>query len=105
MGRNFGGNQPAVPPRPALPLAADPQPKPAIGRIVHYIATDPAERFNGAEVCAAIITRVISPDRVNLRLQLDGPVPEQWLPSVAREHSFVPVEGLPSRFWRWPPRT
>lgn len=101
MSKNRPGLFPSAAPSPPV---ADPQPKPGIGRIVHYVTTDPDEQCNGAEVCAATVTGVRSDTVVNLKITFDGPVPDRWIAGVPREHSFVPVDGFPVRFWRWPPR-
>ena len=86
------------------PPAGDALSRPSIGRIVNYITTDPDEQVNGAEIASATITGVRSDTVVNLKVTLDGPVPDRWIAGVPREHSFTPVDGFPVRFWRWPPR-
>jgi hypothetical protein len=74
------------------------QPLPSVGRIVHYFTQD------GAEVRPAIITRVWSPECVNLQV-FGEPLPNEpqgMFPTSVMKH----LDGAQSkpRTWTWPPR-
>ena len=72
---------------------------PSVGRVVHYYTANPSEQSNGAGEgpYPAIITRVWSPDCVNLKVLPDcGPVFDTT--SVQTKLSSS------SRYWEWPPR-
>lgn len=85
-------------PSPAAAVLQDPAP--AIGRIVLYtpMQADRDGRGDG-EVWPAVITRVWSPDVVNLQVLADAG-PAFAVTSVHRDWN---LQGLP-RSWRWPAR-
>ena len=93
--------QVAAPARDPNPGAAvQPDPAPAIGRVVLYtpMQADRDGRGDG-EVWPAIITRVWSPAVVNLQVLADAG-PAFAVTSVNRDWN---LQGLP-RTWRWPAR-
>jgi hypothetical protein len=87
--------------------AAHPAPAPqtpSLGRIVH-VPMDPTMN-NGADVAAAVITRVWSPTTVNLRVLADGES-LLWRTSSTYADDLDAIDADdPTRLnrWTWPPR-
>lgn len=75
-----------------------PQQKPSLGRIVHYRAASSKEVWSGADVHAAIVTRVWSDRCVNLKVLPDG--------GPVFDKTSVEIEDEPEQAgrWSWPPR-
>lgn len=73
-------------------------PTPSLGRIV-IVPADP-QTNNGADEAPAIVTRVWSPELINVRVLLDAPDVE-WRTSVTL-HDSKP--GTPGHDAWWPPR-
>ncbi len=72
---------------------------PTVGRIV-LVGIDPAVN-NGADRAPAIITRVFTPECVNLRVMVDGPGEMPWRTSS----TLCEPEDLAGTTakWAWPP--
>lgn len=71
---------------------------PDVGDIV-LVLMDPAEN-NGARTAPAIVTRVWSPNTVNVRVLADGEA-TPWRTSLSHADTFADVEGTPA-LWTWP---
>lgn len=74
---------------------------PSIGRVVHVcLSADCAQKIGGnareGDLAPAIITRVFSPDCINVRLFGDGPGEVLWSTSL--------LHGDQPGYWRWPKR-
>ncbi|MFF9279502.1 hypothetical protein [Streptomyces griseosporeus] len=79
--------------------------KPSLGRIV--LVPMPPAANNGADVAAAVITRVFDDEQINVRILADSTAsPQEWRTSLtyADELAYDPEDKSTLYRWTWPTR-